>query len=306
VRSPLSLLLAIAFGLTLALGGGLLLFSRGLWLPVAAPALAGGAALVASVGLVVSQERAERALLTDLFARHVSAPVLQEILRHRETYLDEGRPRPRSAILTVMMSDLKGFTGASEKLDPGSAMDWINGYMDGMATLILQHGGVVDDYWGDGIKANFGVPEPRETEEAHARDAQDAVACALAMADAMSALNRTWAAQGLPTGRLRIGIHTGPAVVGSLGSNERLKYTSVGDTVNIASRLEALEKDQFDREASHFRILVSGATAERLGSRFDLVHEGSHRLRGREEPIDVWRVAGRRPASGGTQEGEST
>jgi len=292
VRALPSLVLAFAFMLVLGLGGGALALFRGLWLPAVSPTLAGTSALVASVGFVVSQQRAERALLRKLFEVHVSPPVLAEILRQRDAYLESGRPRPEARVLTVLMSDLKGFTSASESLEPTQAMDWINAYMDAMATLVLRHGGMVDDYWGDGIKANFGIPRAadRDTPEEHTRDARNAAACALEMGEAMAALNRRWAERGLPRGRVRIGLHTGPAVVGSLGSDERLKYTSVGDTVNTAARLEGLDKDGFEREESQVRILASAETVSRLGDGFALRAVGRHALRGKAEPIEVWRI----------------
>jgi len=296
VRALPSLVLAFTFLLVLGLGGGALALFRGLWLPSVAPTLAGTSALVASVGFVVSQQRAERALLRKLFEVHVSPPVLAEILRQRDAYLESGRPRPEARVLTVLMSDLKGFTSASESLEPTTAMDWINAYMDAMATLVLRHGGMVDDYWGDGIKANFGIPRAadRDTPEEHARDARRAAACALEMGEAMAALNQRWSERGLPTGRVRIGLHTGPAVVGSLGSDERLKYTSVGDTVNTAARLEGLDKEEFEREESQVRILASGETVSRLGDEFVVRSVGRHALRGKAEPIEVWRIEGRR------------
>ena len=125
-------------------------------------------------------------------------------------------------------------------------MDWMNEYIETMAQLVMKHGGVVDDYYGDAIKANFGVPLPRLSETEIKQDAINAVSCALAMEAEMRRLHAVWKQQGMPTARMRIGIFTGPAVAGSLGSAQRLKYTTVGDTVNIAARLESYDKDSAD------------------------------------------------------------
>ena len=148
------------------------------------------------------------------------------------------------------MSDLTGFTGMSEKIEPDGLMAWLNDYMTTMADVIERHDGVVDDYAGDGIKANFGFPVPRRTEAEIDGDAVKAVRCALAMHDAMLRLNDDWARRRLPTGRLRIGIYTGPAVIGALGGDESLKFTSVGDTVNTASRLENFDSQSFSFDTS--------------------------------------------------------
>jgi adenylate cyclase len=285
--------LACAVAAALCLGGGAIAFAAHTWIPVAAPAAASSLALLASFVVAGGHERAERRVVTRLFSRHVSAPVLNEILRQRESYLIDGRPRPRRAILTVLMADVEGFTAACERLAPEDAMAWIDSYLDVLATLVLRSGGVVDDYWGDGMKANFGVPEVRADEAQIDADARAAVACALAMDAALRPLNERSVARGLPPARLRIGLHTGEAVVGSLGSDERLKYTSVGDTVNLASRLESLEKDRMPTDGAIARIWISEATAQRLGGRFRLAPEGSFHVHGRSQAVVVHRVLGR-------------
>jgi len=168
-----------------------------------------------------------------------------------------------------------------------------------MTRVIEAHGGHVDDYAGDGIKFNFGVPLPSTREDEIDADAIRAVECALAMGDELERLNQTWAGSDLPTGRQRIGISTGPVVVGSLGSDERLKYTSVGDTVNTSARLEGLsvESQDFDREDALFRILVSDSTRLRLGDRFISECIGEFRLKGKGEPLRIHRIFGRARAT---------
>ena len=174
------------------------------------------------------------------------APEVAEVLwQQREQFLDGGRPRSQKQIVTVMFTDLQGFTSVSEQLDPQVLMDWLNTYMDAIARTVMDHGGVVDDYFGDGVKVNFGVPVPRTSEEEIRQDALHAVRCALALEREMARINENMKARGLPNLRMRVGIYTGPVVAGTLGSAERMKYTTLGDTVNTAARLESYDKDLF-------------------------------------------------------------
>lgn len=278
-----------------------LLFEQGVWVPSVTPALA--AALGGGVALGVrarGEARAQRQLAS-LFQRFSSSKVADALWRERDAIMDGGRPRPRRVTLTALMSDLVGFTAAAEKLEPAALLAWIDAYMGAMTRVIEAHGGHVDDYAGDGIKANFGVPIPSETAEAIARDARQAVACALAMGRALEQCNRNWAAQGLPLARQRIGVYTGPAVVGAIGSNERMKYTSLGDTINIAARLEGLPEPGGPEEGRTLqRVLIGESTRVLLDDAFVLEDLGVNGLKGRSEPTHLYRVLGER----GGREGE--
>ncbi|MEZ4331150.1 MAG: CHASE2 domain-containing protein [Myxococcota bacterium] len=274
------------------------LFGRGVWIPSVWPALAwlaaGGAALG---GRVRGEARAQRQLVS-LFRRFSSTKVADALWRERAVIMEGGRPRPRRVVLTVLMSDLVGFTTAAEKLEPERLLAWIDDYMAAMTRLIEAYGGHVDDYVGDGIKANFGVPIPSESEEAIAQDACAAVACALAMERALEACNRRWVARGWPEARQRIGIETGPAVVGAIGSETRMKYTSIGDTINRAARLEALAESDVPSDAARVaRILIGEATRRRVAEDFLLEDLGIHAVKGRTEPVHVHRVVASRDAA---------
>ena len=146
--------------------------------------------------------------------------------------------------------------------------------------------------------ANFGFPMPSENEEAITADAVAAVRCAVAMGERMDELNRSWQARGLRSGRCRVGICTGRAVVGCVGAAQSLKYTSVGDTVNTAARLESFDKEQFLSEAPDVvsRVLVSEETWRRSRIDFDIVALGAHSLKGKQAPVQIYRVMG--PAGG--------
>ena len=211
----------------------------------------------------------------------------------RDAFLHGGRPRPRAATITVMMTDLAGYTAVSESLEPARLMEWINGYLEAMAKLVGRHGGVVDDYAGDGIKANFGVPLPRSSEAEIDADAVAAVECALAMEAEVEALNRHAVLRSLPPVRVRIGLHTGPAILGVIGGSEHLKFTSVGDTVNTAARLESYQPDEWVAEPSRVRILVGEATFRRLGGAYLADPLGKVELKGKAEPVSAFRIRGR-------------
>jgi adenylate cyclase len=228
----------------------------------------------------------------EFFRRFTSRKVADELWRRRDEFMDGSRPRPQRLVVTALLSDLKGYTEAAEKMDPSDLMEWINTYMDAMTRVIEAHDGHVDDYVGDGIKANFGVPFPSVGTTAEAADARSAVECALEMGEELARLNVSWSEQGLPTGRQRIGLATGPVVVGSVGSAERMKYTTVGDTVNTSARLESFSAPGYDfaREDALYRVLVSESTFRLVGSEFETESIGEHSLKGKGESVRIYRV----------------
>jgi adenylate cyclase len=266
-----------------------------LWIPLVPPLLASAASAALVAGYQALRERADRSEVTRLFSKFLRPEVAKAIWDQRDQFIGpDDRPRAQRIVLTSLMSDLQGYTTASEAMDPEALMNWINDYMVIMANLVGDHGGVVDDYAGDGIKANFGFPIPSATEDGIGKDAQNAVNCALAMGAAMDRLNADWRARGLPTGRVRVGIFTGPAVVGILGGRKSMKYTTVGDTVNTAARLESFAKDDFSSQAerSDWRILIGETTMQYLGGAFRAEDLGSHALKGKHETTRIYRVLG--------------
>ncbi|HPG27350.1 MAG TPA: adenylate/guanylate cyclase domain-containing protein, partial [Myxococcota bacterium] len=275
------------------------LFAAGIWVPGVAPAFAWAAAGGLTLGDRARREaRAQRELM-GLFRRFASRHVADHLWSRRDEFMDGHRLKSQRVTITALLSDLKGYTEAAEKMEPDELMEWIESYMDAMTRVIESYDGAhVDDYVGDGIKANFGVPIPSEDEAEIARDARNAVCCALEMGRTLERLNASWRARGWPTGRQRIGLHTGPAVVGAIGGNSRegrLKYTSVGDTVNTAARLESIGGAlDFDREDALSRVLIGEPTRRLLGDDFVLRDEGLHEVKGKSEPIRIYRVLGER------------
>ena len=171
-------------------------------------------------------------------------------------------------------------------------MDWVNDLMEVLASTVEAHGGFVDDYFGDGLKAAFGVPLPRASVEAENADVVTAVRCAQAMEAQLAEQNARWRERGLPEGRLRAGIDSGDIVVGSVGSSQRLKYTVLGDVANTAARIQGIDDAGHDFEKKPVRILVSGRAHQRLHGRFETRDLGEVELKGKARPVRVFEVLG--------------
>ncbi len=294
VRSVWVFVLASGTGVLLLWGGGVLCFREGWWFPVVPPALGWIGAAGVVTAYMSSQEKAQRALLMHLFARHVSSTVADEIWRKRKDFLEGGRPRPERLPATILFVDMKGYTSRAEKMDPQQLMDWVNDFFGAMAQRVIEHGGIVDDYFGDGMMSSFGLPFARTTEEEVHRDAQTAVTCALEMERTLLELNTRWRERDLPTVATRVGIASGPVVAGSQGPPDRLKYTAVGDIVVTAQRLESLDDSQYDFEKRPCRILITERTSEYLDDRFQRNKLGEFRVKGKDEPVTVYHVTGAR------------
>jgi adenylate cyclase len=199
--------------------------------------------------------------------------------------------------VTVVFTDLRNFTTVSESLTPAALLAWINRGMACCVPAITRRNGMVNTFTGDGMMAVFGAPLSAGTQQ----DARDALASLLEIRAGMEALNLQLAAEGAPAMRMRLGVHSGMVLAGSMGSSERLEYAVIGDAVNCASRIEGLEKDRHDGLC---RILVSGHTFALLDpeGRSDdgLVWErwGEFQVKGRQEPLEIWELR-EGPASGG-------
>jgi adenylate cyclase len=292
VRSPWRFtLLALACVASLAATLSMA-FEAGWWIPLVAPALA----FIASATLVTSyvsfHERKQRGQLMQLFSKQVSPDIAHALWDQRDEFLAGQRPKSQKLTATVLFTDLVGFSTTSERMEPAELMDWLNEFMDAMATTIMAHNGVVEKYIGDAIMAAFGVPLPRTTPEEISHDARNAVRCALAMGVKMEQLNVEWIRRGLPACGMRIGIHTGSLVAGSLGSADRQEYTVLGDSVNTASRLESYDKDWVDEgmPVNRCRILISEATRSLLGPDFNPIKIGTVALKNKDEPVTIYVV----------------
>jgi adenylate cyclase len=273
-----------------------LAFISGWWWTVVPPALAFSFATGFVVAYHSYRESAERGTLMRIFSQHVSKEVAEDIWRDREQFAGGGRPQPRRLIVTALFTDLTGFTTVSEAFTPEQLMDWLNEYMGAMAPEISRHGGVIRQYAGDSIVALFGVPVPRRSEAEIARDAINAVRCAVALERRLLEMNHAWQQAGKPVTGMRIGIVTGEAVSGTLGSTERWEYVVVGDTLNTASRLESFDKDVHPPTplVRPCRTLIGQSTHAYVGDLFDTEWVAEARLKGKSQLVAIYRVLGER------------
>jgi len=243
-------------------------------------------AIVLAVALPVAlgvYERlgAERRMIRDQFSVYVSANVLEILGRHPEI-IREGRRRQ----ITVLFADVRGSTALSEKAEPEVWLAQLNEYMNEMTEAIFEYDGYLDKFMGDGIMAiwnAFGT-QPHHSELA--------VRAALAMLERLEVLNERWrAADNRTPFRIGIGLHTGTAVLGDAGSQQRRQYTAIGDVVNTAARIEEMNKELGTT------FIVSQTTADETEALFELREIGEAPVRGRTQPIGVYEVLGEKSGS---------
>jgi len=216
-----------------ALASFALFVSNQLWIPVV-PSLFGIAFIYGGINVDnYIREQKERLRLRSMFGKYVSPDVMEEILKH-PTGLDLGGRRKH---ITVLFSDIRGFTSISEQIEPEQVIMLLSDYLAQVTHIVFQNGGTVDKFIGDAVMAIFGAPK------SHEDDAFRAVNAGLDMVKLANSLSPNWLkAIGSPL-KIGVGINTGDAVVGSIGSEIRSDFTAIGDTVNVASRLEALTKE---------------------------------------------------------------
>ena len=218
----------------------------------------------------------QREFIRETFGRYVSRQVADEILSGDVELGGELRT------VTMLFSDIRGFTAMSESLSPGEVVAFLNEYLNAMVTAVFEHGGTPDKFIGDAIMATFGVPvtagDPGE-------DARAAVRCAVAMSCALEELNAARVARGHAPIEIGIGVHTGEVVAGNIGSPQRMEYTVIGDAVNLTSRIEGLTK------SVGRRILISDSTAAFLEGTVELVEVATLPVRGRQESVRLFTVA---------------
>jgi len=188
----------------------------------------------------------QRDFIRSAFGRYVSPEVAKALLESPGGLRFGGEKR----VVTVLMSDLRGYTRFAERGDPAMVMDVLNGFLGQMTDIIIEHGGTINEFIGDAIFAVFGAPLE------HPDHAERAAACALAMQRAMAGINQEHAVSGRPQFEMGIGVNTGEAVVGNIGSEQRAKYAIVGSAVNVAARVEGatVGGQVFITEATYDRI----------------------------------------------------
>ena len=267
------LLISSVFSLTLS----------GIWIGLTMPL--SGLVLISGSGILrrgVQSQRHQQDMRR-LLGQTSSPAVAQQLWDQREDLIKDGRFTGREQQVTVLFSDTCSFTSVSEQLTPSELMQWLNRGMCIGVDAVTSRGGIVNKFTGDGMLAVFGAP----VSNGPAMDACHAVTAALEIQEQISRLNEALAKEGQPPLRMRIGIHSGPVLTGSLGSSKRLEYAVIGDTVNCASRLEGMEKD---RHGGMVRVLVSGETQcllEALPAHVTSESWGTVLIKGRLEPLEV-------------------
>jgi adenylate cyclase len=255
-------------------GGGFALFTRwGIVVPLIAPSLGLAVAFGAATGYHALIEGREKRMVRKLFEKYLAPDVVRQLLDDPSCWELGGK----TIEITVMFADLEGFTSVSERLAPQELVKLINRFLNEMSRVIWMEGGTIDKYEGDLIMAFFGAPLPQVDHAARA------CRCGLKMQERMAELRREWQAQGLPELKVRIGLHSGSAVVGNMGSDFRLSYTAMGDAVNLASRLEGANKE------FGTYLMVSQVTRELAGEReeFKFRELGEIKVRGKSVPVSV-------------------
>ena len=220
------------------------------------------------------QEHRSLDSIRETFGRYLSAEVVNEILKSPGGVELRGELRE----ITVLVSDIRGFTRTTELLQPAQVLEMINRYLGEMTDIIMKHGGTIDEFTGDGILVFFGAPTLVPDH------CMRAVACALEMQSAMEGLNKGNLQLGLPELQMGIGVNSGQLIVGNIGSEKRKKYGAVGSPINLAFRIQS--------EAEGGEVLVSPAVFHNLGG--ELLVEGTKQcsLKGIEQTISLYRVEG--------------
>jgi adenylate cyclase len=270
-----------AFGLALAAAGAYLVaaqlaFDGGTVLAVVYPLVALGVATVGSLGVYYVLAALGRRQARDMFARFVPEQVVDEVLARSGEDLRLGGVRREC---TVLFSDLRGFTTFCEGRTPDEVIDVLNRYLSEMSDAIMDHGGTLVAYMGDGIMAVFGAPLEQPDH------ADRAVAAAREMlGPKLERFNASLREHGMGSGfRMGVGLNTGQVMSGQVGSTRRVEYTTIGDVTNTAARLEGMTK------GTPFQLFVSESTRAELTAQGDgLVFAGEFEVRGREEKLRVW------------------
>mgnify|MGYP001346154778 FL=1 len=268
--AAMAALAAAAFGLAWAA-----FRHAGTWLPFAAPVAVVFVAWLAHLLRAYFAERARREEVKRAFSLYVAPTVVDQLLADPKRLALGGEVRE----ITIMFTDLKGFTGISEKMPPDVVSRVLTEHFTAMTDIILAHGGTVIQFIGDAIMAFWGAPLDDPDHRLHA------VQAAVEMQRGMARLRGELAAQGMPELHMRIGLNTGRAVVGNMGSRRRFAYSALGDCVNLASRLEGTNK------AYGTRILIAGETAKGVGEAIALRRVDLVRVAGKTEAVEIFAPA---------------
>jgi adenylate cyclase len=253
------------------------LFGGGYWLNLSQPVLASSFALFGGVAYQYFFEGREKRKMKKLFGQYVSKDVYEQLVANPALARLGGQRRE----MTVLFSDIRGFTSVTERGEPQAIVGMLNEYFTRMVTIVFRHEGTLDKFVGDMVMALFGAPldDPQH--------ADHAVEAALDMIAALGELNTQWKSEGRAELDIGIGINTGPMIAGNIGSEAIMSYTVIGDAVNLGSRLESLNKEYGTR------IIISDATRERLSRPYRLRPLGDVVVKGKTQPVAIYELIGR-------------
>ena len=260
---------------------GQALFARGVVIELVTPAVMFALTILGATVATLATEGREKAHLRAAFAQYVSRSLVERIVANPAAARLGGERRE----MTVMFSDIRGFSRIAESLPPEQLADFLNEYLTPMTAIVLERDGTLDKYIGDAVMAMWNAPVDVGDHAARACDA------ALAMQAALWPLNRAWAARGKPTIHIGVGINTGPMSVGNMGSEARFDYTVLGDAVNLAARLEPLTKEY------GVDILCGEATAA-AAKGFVFRELGRVRTKGKDQAARIFELCGKAGAKG--------
>jgi adenylate cyclase len=230
-------------------------------------------AVILETGYMYVAERRQRQQLRRQLTRHVGPGVAEKLAEDEWPEMSgEGRE------ITMVFTDLQGFTTLSETMTSPEICALLNRYFGVVFPILDEHGGTMDKLMGDGMMAYFGWPQRQLDHAARA------IRCAVAIQEALEAWQRQPENAGMPPLRTRVGIHTGQATVGEVGSGQRVEFTVIGDVVNTASRLESMNKEYGTT------ILISESTRNAAGEIVPMEYRGVATVRGRKEPVPVYSV----------------
>lgn len=228
-----------------------------------------------SFGYLTFTESVEKRRVSQLFTQYVNKDVLNEVLHNYKDYLRSSAGQ--KVEITVLFSDIRGFTTISETTPPEKVVEMLNVHFSHMADIILRHNGTIDKYIGDAIMAFWGAPVRTEDH------AEQAVRAAVEMLQELDAVNRELKTKGLDMEvRIGIGINTGTATIGEIGSEKKKNYTIVGDAVNLASRLESITKEY------RSPLIYSEYTHEKVKDVIEGKVLGNVKVKGREQPVNIY------------------
>lgn len=249
-------------------------FRNGLWLNMLQPIAAGGVALFAGTAYQYFVEGREKRKMKRLFGRYVSRDVFAQLTAHPELAELGGKRRE----MTVLFSDIRGFTSVTEKGNPEELVAQLNEYFSRMVEIVFRHKGTVDKFVGDMVMALFGAPldDPDH--------AENAVRAAVDMVHELGQLNRSWAERGMAQLDIGVGINSGEMIAGNIGSSAIMSYTVIGDNVNLGSRLESLNKDY------KTRIIMSDATRMRLSGSYETRSLGDVKVKGKTQAVAIYEI----------------